>query len=74
MSVRDHSDVPMQWVGADKPIEGTEAWQDHRAHVETYDDQPDHCTIYPRDADREERLSAWVSADAPDFVDPREEA
>jgi len=38
------------------------------ARVETYDDAPDECTIYPEDADADELPTTWVSAESGSYV------
>jgi len=38
------------------------------ARVETYDDAPDECTIFPEDADADELPTTWVSAEAGSYV------
>lgn len=43
-----------------------------RAIVERYQNAANQCTIFPADADRAERTTAWISAEAPAFVDLRE--
>jgi hypothetical protein len=41
------------------------------AVVEEYDDAPDECTIYPREANGVDRMATWISAREPAFVDLR---
>jgi hypothetical protein len=41
----------------------------YRAVVEEYDDASDECTIYPMDASLDERVTLWISAQRPGFVD-----
>ena len=39
------------------------------AVVERYRDEPDQCTIFPADANDEERLTTWITAKSPYYVD-----
>ena len=43
-----------------------------RAIVERYRDEPNQCTIFPEDATDEERLTRWITAEAPFYVGTRE--
>ncbi|WP_435183186.1 DUF7511 domain-containing protein [Halobellus sp. EA9] len=38
------------------------------ARIETYEDAPDECTIFPQDADADELPTTWVSAEAGSYV------
>jgi hypothetical protein len=40
-----------------------------RAIVERYQDEPNRCTIFPEDASEEERLTTWITAADPFYVD-----
>ena len=40
--------------------------------IQSHDDRPDHCTIYPHDVDDETALTQWLSADEGSFVDAEE--
>jgi len=44
----------------------------YRAIVERYDDAPHQCTIFPADADKSERTTAWITAREPTFVNLNE--
>lgn len=43
-----------------------------RAVVERYQNAANQCTIFPADADEDERTTAWITAKSPSFVDLRE--
>jgi hypothetical protein len=56
----------------DPALRAGDTGREYRAVVETYDSEPDECTIFPNStADRrdEDISSTWVSAKAPWFVD-----
>jgi hypothetical protein len=38
------------------------------AAVVSYDDAPDECTIYPADADDDDLVTRWITAQAGSFV------
>lgn len=40
-----------------------------RAIIERYQNEPDQCTIFPEDADDEQRLTTWITAKEPFYVD-----
>lgn len=40
-----------------------------RAVVERYRDEPNQCTIFPKEMDQEERVTTWISAKEPSYVD-----
>ncbi|GAB7021026.1 DUF7511 domain-containing protein [Halostagnicola bangensis] len=42
------------------------------AIVVRYEDQPDRCTVAPRECSESERLTTWLSADLDLFVDLEE--
>lgn len=41
----------------------------YRAVVERYRDEPNQCTIFPAESDESERLTTWISAREPTYVD-----
>ena len=56
----------------DDPADDAEtAWRirAYVARIESYDDAPDECTVYPLYADEDERLTTWVSAKEESFVE-----
>jgi hypothetical protein len=68
--------VPMSERHAPSPDQGrpTLVPETHPAAVlefvrVEYDGGPDRCTIYPRDPDRTELTTTWLTADRGDFVD-----
>ena len=40
-----------------------------RATIVEYEDAPDECTIFPRDASGVERMTTWISAEEGSYVD-----
>lgn len=52
--------------------DATSVDESFRAVVERYQNAANQCTIFPADADRADRTTAWISAEAPAFVDLRE--
>jgi hypothetical protein len=40
-----------------------------RAILERYENAPDQCTIFPAGRDPSERVTTWITAEAPSFVD-----
>ncbi|RLM56502.1 hypothetical protein DVK02_08325 [Halobellus sp. Atlit-31R] len=55
----------------DDPADGSEitgVTRTYVARVETYEDSPDQCTIFPRDAGADELPTTWLSAEAGSFV------
>jgi hypothetical protein len=44
-----------------------EAWT-YRAVVETYDDEPDQCTIFPREIADLDRMTTWITAREDSFT------
>jgi hypothetical protein len=44
-----------------------DAWT-YRAVVETYDDEPDQCTIFPREVAGLDRMTTWITAREDSFI------
>jgi hypothetical protein len=40
-----------------------------RAVVERYRDEPNQCTIFPATVDGDERVTTWITAETPWYVD-----
>jgi|GEM_PF-689204 len=40
-----------------------------RAVVARYRDEPNQCTIFPETVEEDERLTVWITAEAPWYVD-----
>lgn len=62
---RNEGDDGTELDGERPPAEPAEL----RAIVETYDDAPDQCTIYPAESSPHERMATWITAAEPAFVD-----
>jgi hypothetical protein len=43
-----------------------------RAVVERYRDEPNQCTIFPEVIEEDERLTVWITAEEPWYVDLRQ--
>lgn len=41
----------------------------YRAVVERYQNEPNQCTIFPEDMGEDERVTTWISAKEPAYVD-----
>ncbi len=59
------------------PVEGTDssadaAEDDLQSQVVEYDESPDRRTVFPADADEDDLLTHWFTADDTSFVDLRD--
>lgn len=59
----------MSSKGSDEESQDDTTWRGVRAIVERYRDEPNRCTIVPTGTDEEERLTTWITAEAPFYVD-----
>lgn len=55
--------------GTERDATSPSSDEGYRAVVERYRDDPNQCTIFPADGDRDEQATAWVSAQEPSYVD-----